>query len=135
MIRIPVCFSSKILGRGDKEKDHGPCVYCRSFSCLALTLAAGAGPGPRRAIRRPYPFKPDDKLRGTNRTPGTFCAPKGSKGLISILQKQVRKGGHAVEHWTDCRQAIIFPRQVGSYARPTPNLPHSRPSLLARDSG
>ena len=60
------------------------------------------------------------KLRGTNRTPGTFGAPKGSKGLISVFQEQVRKAGHAIEHGTDCHQAIIFPRHMGSYARPRP---------------
>jgi hypothetical protein len=52
-MECPVCFSSEILGRRDKERDHGPCAYCNSFSCLALALAAGAGPGARRAIRRP----------------------------------------------------------------------------------
>ena len=52
MIRIPVCFSSEILGRRDKERDHGPCAYCNSFSWLALTLAAGAGlkPGDRQDV-------------------------------------------------------------------------------------
>ena len=43
MIRIPVYFSSGSLGRRDRERDHGPCAYCNEFSCLALTLAAGAG--------------------------------------------------------------------------------------------
>jgi hypothetical protein len=41
--RIPVCFSSGSLGRRDRERDHGPCAYCNNFTCLALTLAAGAG--------------------------------------------------------------------------------------------
>jgi hypothetical protein len=37
MIRIPVCFSSEILDRRDKERDHGPCAYCYNFNCLALS--------------------------------------------------------------------------------------------------
>ena len=40
-------------GREGRERNHGPCAYCNNFSCLALTLAAGAGPEARRAIRRP----------------------------------------------------------------------------------
>jgi hypothetical protein len=28
--------------------------------------------------------------------------PKCSEGLISIIQEQIRKAGHAIEHWTDC---------------------------------
>jgi hypothetical protein len=67
-----------------------------------------------------HAFKPGDKLHSTNRTPCTFGAPKGSKGLISVLQEQVRKAGHAIEHGTDCHQTIIFPRHMGSYARPRP---------------
>jgi hypothetical protein len=32
---------------------HGHDTYCSNFSCLALTLAAGRGPGARRAMGRP----------------------------------------------------------------------------------
>jgi hypothetical protein len=85
-MECPVCFSSEILGRRDKERDHGPCAYCNSFSCLALTLA-GAGPG-ATPCNPPseYAFKPGDKLGSANRAARIFGAPKGSKGLISILQ-------------------------------------------------
>ena len=72
----------------------------------------------RRCGNHQAAFEPGDKLRSTNRTPGTFGAPKRSKGLISILQEQVREAGHAIEHWTDGHQPIILPGQMGSHARP-----------------
>jgi hypothetical protein len=53
MIRIPVCFFIRNSGRRDSERDHRLYAYCNKFSCLALTPAAGVGPGARRAIRRP----------------------------------------------------------------------------------
>jgi hypothetical protein len=56
MIPIPVCFSSFRFETLVGEMTRGigePHAYCSRFSCLALTLAAGAGPGARRAIRRP----------------------------------------------------------------------------------
>jgi hypothetical protein len=37
--------------RRKSEKDYGPHAYSNKFSCLALMLTAGAGPGARRAIR------------------------------------------------------------------------------------
>ena len=118
-------------GGRDNERDHGRYAYCNNFNCLSLTLAAGVGPGARRAIRRPSTrSSPVTKLRSTNWAPGTFGAPKGSKGLMPILQEQVRKAGHAIDDWADCHQSIIFPRQMGSYARPRPirRVPHQASS-------
>jgi hypothetical protein len=118
---IPVCFSSEILGGRDKERNHGPCAYCNDFSCLALTLAAGAGPGGRRLIRRPSTrSSPVTNSAVPTGRPVLSAHRRAAKASLSILQEQVRKAGDAIEHRTDCHQAIIFPRQMGSYARPRP---------------
>lgn len=60
---------------------------------IAITLAAARVL--EHAVNQPseYAFR----LRRTNRTPGTLGAAKGSIGLISILQEQVRKAGHVLE--------------------------------------
>jgi hypothetical protein len=86
-------------------------------------LAAGVGPwGTPCNPPSEYAFKPGDKLRSTNRTPGALGAPKGSKGLISVLQEEVRNARHAIEHWTNRHQPIIFPRQLGSCSLSPPML-------------
>jgi hypothetical protein len=67
-----------------------------------------------------HSFKPNDNLRSTNRTSGTFAAPKRSEGLISTLQEQVRKAGHTSSTGRTVTSPSSFPGQMRSSAGPRP---------------
>ena len=80
MIPIPVCFFISNPGRRDHERDHGPYGYCNNFSCLALTSAAGVGPGARRAIRR----------RSTRSSPVTNSAVPTGRPVLSARRRAAK---------------------------------------------
>lgn len=58
-------------------------------------------------------FDPGEEPRSAQRKPYVFGMPKGGEGLISILQTQVRKAGHANEHGRDRHSTIIGPQSDG----------------------
>jgi hypothetical protein len=73
----PVCFLIRNPVGRDNEKDQGRHGYCNNFSCLALTLAAGVGPGARRAIRRP----------STRSSPATNSAVPTGRPVLSARRR------------------------------------------------